>query len=476
MWLVPLVLVISLTGGASLYSQFLADDEDKKEEKEPVEEKKSAAPENIALNIKAESFSDDSGKTCTIKVTWDLNPKYPGDYVVAKSNEVIDTVEKVRIARVVQTVAGAAKNTVIDPDCAPGNYYYVVLSKASITENNIELYRDSNYMSAPLVVGESGTFPMVSNIKAIEADDLNVRLTWDRPGKSALFYTIYRSKQVINNWDRLKESERLDTLVDVREYIDKGIATDVPYYYAVTVKSLKGKDNKAFIPDENYTTTGTLVTTRNKAEENKITTISAAPEEGGILVTWDFSGPGDANFRLFRSVKQVENGSEVVSGDILRNVNISDGSYMDAAVPAGQYYYGLVPGSGTDLESYKLVPGVNITRNPAVVRLKEEKKEKIQKKEQKIKITEPDDIDRILKRTFFKSRYKEAIKELSELVNSGVAGETAAKAKLFIGRSYIELGRCRKALDFLLLSDVKKYFPKDADFWTAFALARIRNY
>jgi hypothetical protein len=469
MWLAPIVILFSLTGGVSLYSQFLADEE---EEKKPVEEKKAS---DIAMNIKAESIQEAEGSKCTIRVTWDLAPKISGEYVVATSNEVIDTAEKVHRARVVQTVKGAEKNSIIDPECTPGNHFYVVLSKASITGNTIDLQAGSNYMSSPLVVEAEEQLPIISNIRAIETPDLKVRLTWDRADKSALFYTVYRSKQVINTEERLKESEKLDTLVDSSEYIDEGIATDVPYFYAVTVKALNGRDNMTLIPDKNYTTTGAMVTTR-KVEENRIKTISARPEEGGFLVTWDFTGPGDANFRLFRSERQHKIGSEVASKEVLLNVNISDGSYMDAAVPPGRYYYGLLPGTGTDLSSYELVPGVNITRTAVVVKMKEEKKQRIERKREKVEIAEPDDIDRILKRTFFRSRYKQAIKELSDFIEAGADETAVAKGRLFIGRSYIELGRYRRSLDYLLLADVKKHFPKDADFWTAFALARIRNH
>ncbi len=469
MWLAPVVILISLTGGVSLYSQFLADEE---EEKKPVEEKKVS---DIAMNIKAEMVQEAEGSKCAIRVTWDLAPKMTGEYVVAASSEVIDTAEKVHKARVVQTVKGAEKNSILDPECTPGSHYYVVLSKAGITGNAIDLRAGSNFMTSPLVIGAEEQLPMVSNIRAIETQDLKVRLTWDRADKTALFYTVYRSRQVINTAERLKESEKLDTLVDISEYIDEGIATDVPYFYAVTVKALKGKDNMTLMPDRNYTTTGAMVTAR-KVEENKIRTIGASPEEGGVLVTWDFTGPGDANFRLFRSERQHRNGSEVASSEVLRTVNISDGSYRDAAVPPGRYFYGLLPGAGTDLSSHELVPGVNITRTAVVVRIKEEKKQKTERKKEKIETAEPDDIDRILKRTFFRSRYKEAIKELSDFIEAGADETAVAKGRLFIGRSHIELGRYRRSLDFLLLADVKKYFPKDADFWTAFALARIRNH
>ncbi len=475
MWLVPLVILISLTGGVSLYSQFLADEEEEKiEEKKPVKEKKDIIPDNIARNIKAEFLPEASGEKCAIKITWDLNPKYSGEYVVARSDQVTDTVEKARKARVVQTVKGSVRNAVTDPDCTPGSYYYVILSKNSITENMVELYPDSNYMTAPLVVGPNQNLPMVFNIRAVETDDLKVRLTWDRAEKSAMFYTIHRSRQVINTESRLKESERLDTQVDIGDYLDQGVATGIPYYYAVTVKALNGKENRNLVPGRNYTTAGVLVTAKKeekKAVPVKIKSIGARAENEEVLVTWDYSGAGgETYYRLFRSVMQVTTVGEVSSRDILGSVNVKDLKYRDAAVPAGSYYYGLIPGTGTDLSGYRLVPGVNITRSPVIVKIKEEKQER------QLTVIEPDDIDRILKRTFFRGRYHEAIKELSGLVDAGSSGQVAAKARLFMGRSNIELGRYRKALDFLLLPEVKKYFPKDADFWISFALTRIMNH
>ncbi len=466
MWLVPLVLLISLTGGVRLYSQFLADEEDHKEETKKPVEKKETVPEIIATNLRAVSVFDSSGSKCTIKVTWDIERKNPGEFIVAKSGEIIDTAEKARAAQVVKTVKGASGNSVIDPDCVPGNHYYVVLSKNSITNNAIELVSGSNYTTQPLVVSAPSELPMVSNIRAGEAADLKVRVTWDRVERDALFYSVYRSREEINSKSRLKKAEKLETQVDIGEYLDEGVGTDIPYFYAVTVKSLKGKENMLLVADRNYTTVGALVTAKKK-EQVMIQSISASKEGDGVMVAWEHSG-GDGSYRLFRMAARVKNAGEVSGSDIIFNVNLSDGRYMDSTVPAGRFYYGLIPDAGVDPSSYTLVPGVNITRSPVGAR------EEIIERE--VVAFEQDDVDRILKRTFFKNKYREAIRELTDYIGGGAAERTAAKANLFIGRSYIELGGYRTATNYLLLPDVKKYFPKDADFWLAFALTRIRNY
>jgi hypothetical protein len=84
-----------------------------------------------------------------------------------------------------------------------------------------------------------------------------------------------------------------------------------------------------------------------------------------------------------------------------------------------------------------------------------------------------DDVDIVLRRTFFKGLFRESVKELQGIVASSGDAREASKARLFIARSYIEMGQYRKALDMLILPEVKRYFPKDASFWEAFALTRI---
>jgi hypothetical protein len=458
--LVPFIILISLTGAASLYSQFLEDEEEKKEIK--IEERE-IIPDNIALNIRAQSMPGVSGEKCTIRVSWHLNPKYlTGDYVVARSNEVIDNADKVRAARVIYTVKAASKNVVVDSDCVPGSYFYVVLSKKSIIDNKIELFQDINYTANPVLIDESGPQLMISKIKAELIENFKVRLTWQKIDKTGIFYTVYRSGQAINSESRLNEAEKLATRADIGEYVDDGISSTGTYYYAVTAKVKDGKDNPSLVPDVNFTVNGLPVDFK-LADQIKIKSISAKIEKGGVLVSWKVSGEqGSGRFRLFRSEKLLKKMKDVSSRDVLLDVEAKDKQYMDKAPAPGKYYYGLLPQTISEKDSGNLVPGVNITRLPLIIK-------------EKGKI-EPDDIDRILKKTYFKGDYHGAIKALQDLLVGSDNEMVAAKARLFIGRSHIELGRYQKAVDYLVLPDVKKYFPKEADFWLAFALTRIKNY
>ena len=460
--LIPFIIIISLASAANLYSQFLEDEEEQKEPKTIVKEKE-IIPDNIALHIKAQSTGT-AGAKCSIRISWDLNPKYlSGDYVVARSNDVIDNADKVRAARVIYTVKAASKNVVVDSDCVPGTYYYVVLSKKSIIDNKIELFKDINYTTRPVSIGKEGPQLMVSKIKAELMENSRVRLTWQKIDKDGIFYTVYRSGQSIDTENKLKESQKLATKTDTGEYVDEKISSPGTYFYAITAKVLDGKDNLSLVPEANFTVKGVSVGVA-QAEKIKIKSIAAKVDKGDVLVTWKISGEeGSGRYRLFRTQKLYKKMRDVPTRDMLLDVDAQDKEYKDKAPAPGRYYYGLLPGSIGAKDPGILTPGVNITRVPLTIRGKEEK-------------IEPNDIDRILQKTFFKGNYWGAIKALQDLLAGSDNEEVAAKARLFIGRSYIELGRYRKSLDYLILSDVKKHYPKEADFWLDFALTRVKTY
>lgn len=457
-------LVLCLAGGGSLHSQYILDEEEKRavEEMKPEPEPVVPAqkiPAGIAFNIKAVRIPDITDLQCAIKINWDLNPGYTGEYVVVRSDRIIDTKEKALAARVIQTVNATANNAIIDTDCTPGDYYYAVLSRKSVLDGNVELYRDVNFTTFPVRVLSADALYRVSGIRAEIVNEVSVRLTWNRIDKTGLFYTIYRSRRIIDTDTRLQEADRIRVVADAGEFIDDTISVSGTYYYAVTAKVLYGMEDVRLITDENYTSIGLEIGIRSPL---KLASIDARAEKDGVRIRWNYTGSqGNRLYTLFRSPKPRVALEGVDAWTILRKVDITDKGHTDIKPPPGSWYYGLIP-EGADPVAHRLVPGVSITRTPARPGKKRE-------------IVEAGDIDRILKRTFFRGRYGESLKELQKLLGATDNERVAAKARLFMGRSYIEQGRYGKAVEYLVLPDVKRYFPKEAAFWMEFALARIRK-
>jgi hypothetical protein len=457
-WLVPLVIMISLAGAASLYSQYLLDDEEYKKEAEKLDKK---IPDNIAYNIKATRLPDPADGKCAIQITWELKPEYVGQFILARYNEIIDTREKAKKAQVLQTVSAGTSNTILDTDCTPGSYYYVVLSKKAVNDDEYALYRDVNLTTTPVVLYGKEALFRVAKIKAVDAGNAKVRITWEKVDKTGMLYTVYRSRSVINTPDRLREAQLVKVVPETGEYVDDGIAVSGTYFYAVTAKVQYGSEDTALVQDQNFTSQGVPVTIVDKIA---IKSITARVENGAVVIKWNYTGgQGETAYRLVRSDSRPKNTNERTGRETATDVDLTRKTYTDTSLKPGTYYYWLEPRSLGDKGSLELAVGINITEDPVTIKAVEKK-------------AFAGDIDRILKRTFFKGLYSSAIKELQDLLSRSDNQEEAAKARLFIGRSYIEQGQYRKALDYLILNDVKKYFPKEAEFWTEFALARVRNY
>lgn len=463
--LVPLFILISLAIIGAPDSYYLKDDQeyiDKTETKKEQEKPESKIPENIAFNIKATRLPDPSDGKCATQITFELRPDYVGEYVLARSDYIIDTAEQMKKAQVVQNVNAAVTNSILDTDCTPGSYYYAVVSKKSIVDNKIVLYRDYNSTTSPVVLYAKETLFRVKKIKAEDAGNMKVRVTWDRVGKTGMLYTVYRSRSVIDSAERLKESQIVKVVPETGEFIDDTIAVTGTYYYAVTAKVMYGREDTVLKRGENYTSGGVSIAIVNRIA---VKSIAARLMGGTAVISWDFTGTqGETAYRLVRSETRMKNMNERTGREKEFDVDLTKKSYTDTVLPAGAFYYMIVPRSVVAGDSHELVAGVNITDEPVIIKAIEKKK------------PVSNDIERILKRTFFKGLYDSAIKELQNLLAGTDNLEVAAKARLFIGRSYIEKGQYRKALDFLILGDVKKYFPKEAEFWTEFALSRVRNY
>jgi hypothetical protein len=82
-------------------------------------------------------------------------------------------------------------------------------------------------------------------------------------------------------------------------------------------------------------------------------------------------------------------------------------------------------------------------------------------------------VDTTIDGPFARGDYVRTIRDLSKTLKD-VDAESAARARLFIARSYIELGRYREAVGFLNSVDVKHYYPKESNFWREYSIDQMR--
>ncbi|PKL37353.1 MAG: hypothetical protein CVV44_17115 [Spirochaetae bacterium HGW-Spirochaetae-1] len=483
------ILLLIFPAG-KLLPQFLYEENNEPGKEEPVEKPVSQYPPYMAYNIKAVPVQNIPN---AIMITWEMDPEYIDDFIVARSAQVIDTREKAMGAQTVKVVSSKDKGVVIDPNMVQGVYFYAVIANKIITREKIELMENVNFTSVPVVISppqEKTVREEVTGIQARLLGNTLAHISWKPIQEKGFTYTVYRSTAILDSADRLKKAEKIAIVPDSSQYLDQGLLREGTYYYAVTFAYLKGDENLILKAGENYTTEGLYAGGEKSKTPDyfKILSIRAVARKDNVIISWDYSGlKGNRFFRLYRTERNITKTAEITEDDVIDDVDITLGSFIDRNLKSGIYYYGLAPYEDSVYKDFEVVSGINIMSNPlAVAGVKKAEPEKeislvpivpdksgetgaIEKDQ-----TESGTLDEILRRTFFAGEYKYAIKELQRVIKTTDNDMDRAKARLFIGRSYIELHQYEEAVKYLVLKDVEKYFRREAFFWRDFAFLQIK--
>jgi hypothetical protein len=571
-----LITVTIIADTPVILSQYVGDyniddNEDKEDVKKAVnkeEKKNQGLPPYIAYNIKAVKipYMNDS-----VRLSWNIHPDYDDQFIIGRSDEIIDTSERALASESISIVTSKSKNIYIDQGLKPGNYYYVIISRGKIHEKDIELYRDVNFTSFPVLIKQEDlNVKNITNIsaKSIGSDKILVR--WNKVSSKGYIYLIYRASYIIDTENKLKNAKRVGVVIDNDEFIDENISHKGDLYYAISIKDTKGKEVFTPVSNQSYTArsvkflknltktvsniessavdsrsirikwkysgenvdtnikgfdiyrsnnmintpekidSATLIKTVSQditeyvdmvsgagryyyavfvkfqdgitnislvkdntfttrpvvmSEEFRFISIKALPEGKSVRVRWKYSGvPPVRYYRLFRSKMRINMSSSLKKSDILKIVDITNQSYLDNSPLLSGAYYGMIPEKRSG--NTRLISGKNITRKIAIpgkgIRAADREE-----------FPESGNIDDILRRTFFKGYYRESVKELKNIIKNTDNNRDIAKAELFLGRSYIEMKEYKKAIGYLVRSNVKRYYSREARFWRDFAMMRI---
>lgn len=474
-----LAIIILLSAAVPASPQFIRN-EDKTDSiaekaKPSKKEEMRAYPDQIAYNIKA---IIDPDKKNSVKITWDVNSDSKHEFIIGRHGEKMDTPAKALKSSSLDSIPSAAKGVVFDYNLKPGSYYYVVLSKDAIRKREIELYPDVNFTVIPVIIeDEKKTIagPMIAEAGGMGT----VIIRWDRGDKSGVTYGVYRGREVINSRDRLMAAKKIGEAHDIGQLIDRGITSAGIYYYAITTRRQDSEEDASFIPDVTYTTKGHIVYTEDK-KSSAISGIISDVSADGAVVSWkgEHSETPVKGFAVYRHTSIISNYDNLTRAKHIVTLPSDARHYTDRALAEGSYYYAVIVKFTDDRVDLEMKNGVNYTIEPVII----SGKKIVPSREMNYPPVEREtasagierDIDTVIARTFFKRKYYTAIKELEIISRSSDNENEKAKAKLFIGRSYIELGKYQQGIKYLVRDDVEKYYPEEAKFWRDFAYFRLK--
>lgn len=487
--------IIAVSYPAMLASRFLLDEESVRTglTEKSGDRKKSEFPPYIVTNISAQLIPNVKG---AVRVSWDVDPDSTDEFIVGRSVEIPDTKEKALNASSIKLLPAGAPGMMIDSNLAPGAYYYVVLSKEKARNRDVEIYPDVNYTSSPVIVEKEAPPeqvrmfpPQVTLLHGHIINQTQIDLSWKAVDEPGIVYTVYRSGERLGSPEAIRKAERIAVITEKREsYVDKSITTSGMYFYAVTTKDIAGNEDLQLIPDQSYLANGLYVTFRTQAIISGLK--AGLYENDRVELSWHGINAPNIEYVVYRHDKPIADVQRLAHSAPVGKVGPKMTSYIDKPTLPGIYYYAVlvrledatIDNTLRDGENYTVLPvemkpapheppGAEI--KPPIVKKEPEKTPEIMP-EAELPATPPMGVELIVKETFFKGRYAYAVKKLNNALKATDNEREAAMARLFIGRSLVEMKRYRESLPYFIMPDVKKHFPAEANFWREYAISRVR--
>lgn len=335
---------------------------------------------------------------------------------------------------------------------------------------------------------------VATSIKVSSIDGFydKVKITWNISEGTTDDFIVARTNMLPNTQEKALKALSIKLVKNDEERVvfDQNLQ-EGSYYYLVLAKNKITKKNIELYANENYTTSPLVIlkTRQDKMLPEKVTGIKVAIiDRQNVFISWNYIKLRDIAYTIYRARQPLSSPAIIRNADklgIVTDVN----SYTDKTINrTGIYYYAIVTSDRYGLEDLNLVPNESYTtRGVSIVlneiqelperRIPEVVKPEVPEFPEKEVIIEEEtfaNIDILLKKTFFKGKYEKAIEKLKIFIRQSVNRNESLKAKLFLGRSHIEIGEYNKALEYLLRKDVKEKFPKEAEFWRDYCLARIK--
>ncbi len=406
-----------------------------------------------------------------IRIRWDGGSSKNLKYNIYRSRSAINSNSELTVSSKIATVTDSVYTDTTVPEF--GAFFYAV----TVTDkNNIEYFTPisgQNFTTAGIYIKErSVSTPL--NVAAFADADKSIIVRWEKAAtasdKELTGYEIYRSGEIINSFFKLKDS-RLINITDQETTTYKDSISDAgDFYYAVLPRYSDGTVDINF--DTGLIFTRLPVTIK---KPYRITGIKAERVNGKIQITWEYTGNDGMQILKVIKSRQIPSPASSIENMIIGSVNIIERKFLTDDESENDYHYGLI--SDTAEPGQGFIKGINITSKiPAqsdktdISRIEDESAVPDSQKE----ITPESSLSRIIQVYFYSGRYHLASKELNKFISSTDNYSDRAMARLFLGKSYIEMKDYSRAILILSSRDVQSAYPEEAKFWSDFAMLRLK--
>jgi hypothetical protein len=324
-----------------------------------------AYPAHIAYDIKAEriKFSNDA-----VKITWKMNNKYQGDFIVGRSEKEITSQEESLKASLAGVFNSVQEGILIDTEIQTGKkYYYIILAKDYLLKRQIDIIKNVNYTADGIALYLEPE--PVQSIRADISDENSILLQWGKVKGDEIKYNIYRSKSPISSKGELGVAEKLITVEKNDTFNDKNISEYGTYFYAVTITDKNGVEYYTPQADKNYTTNGIYL--KGKTLSTPLNIGAYIADKNSIIIKWikaqSRTGREIHGYEIYRSDEIINSLFKLKFSKLIHIVDNKTTIYTDKGLAAGKYFYAVFPRYSDGTVDINFDQDSNYTKNPLLI-------------------------------------------------------------------------------------------------------------
>lgn len=492
-------------------------------EKEIIEKKK--ADKDIVSDLTATLTSD----SISVELKW-TPPADEGDVIIARSNEVIDTMEKLGISDSLgkfKSDKANIFNTYKDINLRPGEYYYAIVLVSQIKKKRVKLFPGVNYTITPTIVPIKTDAPTVtpqisevkhetdsiSNLKIRKVDN-TVRLTWTPPidaDTNLVKYTIYRSLDPMSNVGLMEKATKIGEVTHPETtFLDIGLDSSQTVYYGVTV-TIQEKESTPLVEDKSFRKFYFVKSEKKEepiavVEEKKeaviinakplqVTNLTGDARKDGILLAWtapEGAVNNSTKYSIYESnvlIAGETNSTLIEKAKKIGTVVHPDVSFLHPNLDKKTaIFYAVTTKTGDGEENLIIKEGQSF------IKIEPGTKKKKKKKKKKEEITTPEekpspapspkplveeanpDFDTIMSQYYKKDKFTEAMVKFKSLADRVSSNSLRGKSLFFAALCHYNLRDYRSALKILLSEDVQMNYDKErVDFYVKRCLENRGN-
>jgi len=453
-----------------------------------IQSELTAGDSRTVAMIKAVTIEDRS-----VLLTWEPIASFNGEYVIFRSRSALDTAEKIAKSEPVARLS-SVKSRYLDTDLPPGRFFYAISCKTLDGVLYSDLKKNFNYTEDAVFIGGTIGIRGISAKREGSAVVIKWRVAADTGNRT--FYLL-RTEIRPSGRASLAGAVIIDTVQSHSlRFVDRTV-TPGKYYYILAPVNYKD-DDFTMLPGVNVTDPAVVVGGERKRESRTerperqsyneesprlteriepvlpvIPDITPAKPDSAdeLSALQDITEPTrreperqknyapDDHDRIKSQIKNLlkkefenQEPDEAIESDRIR----SEKSMLprDDSDDTNPSRTEALPDRDADRDMDR-----NIDRD-----------DDRNSREQYIPGR---DVEWVVNGSFARGEYSRAILALKKAMPK-LSGGDLARAKLFIARSYIEIGRYRDALGYLAHEDVKRYYPRESGFWRDYTIDRLR--